>query len=137
MLKARKKIAPKAALLTCVNLDLSDKEDEDEKTETDDEGTEIAFENEENTIPEFLTSFFDPFSINYNDSKLTNLCQNKYEAYTNGTTKKQYKDLEELTKIQSDSDKWMLYRTGRITPSNCKKAFVMDITILSSLQSNL
>ena len=43
------------------------------------------------------------------------------------STKKQYENLTKLTMTQSLSEKWMMYRAGRITASNCKKAYVMDI----------
>jgi len=133
MLQSLKEIAPNAAVLTCVSLDLSHHNTEEpsadsERTETaDSERTDTAIEDDENTLPEIFTSFFDPCSTNYDTNKLTSICTNRYKKYCNDTSKTQYKNLESITKTQSSTDKWMLYRAGRITSSNCKKAFTMDI----------
>jgi len=71
MLKDLKRIAPKAAILTCVSLNFgdSDKDSEEEAA------TETALESEENTIPELMTSFFDTYSINYSETKLHDSCK--------------------------------------------------------------
>ena len=65
-----------------------------------------------------MTSLFDPCSINYDDIKLSNLCEIFTIIKEHMKTSKQYKNLEKITLEQADSDKWMLYRAGKITSSN-------------------
>ena len=124
LLKSLKEITPNAAVLTCVSLQL----DDESSACQDDEDTDTASETEENTIPELLTSFFDPCSINYSEQEIIELGEKSYESYKKNTSKNQYNNLTEITCKQSLSNRWMLYRAGRITSSNCKKAFTLDLS---------
>ena len=136
-LKSLKQHTPDAAVLTCVSLKLNSEDDFSSGEET---GT--CSETEETTLPELLTSFFDPCSANYTKEKITQIGQNKYEQHVKNATWKQYNNLTKITNEQSVSNKWMLYRAGRITSSNCKKAFTMDLkhpassTVKSIMQYN-
>ena len=121
MLKELREISPKAALLTCVSLDMSDSD------MSENESTDTAQESEENTIPELLTSFFDSYSVNYTQEKLKETCDKIYKNYLQVTTEKQYKNLTSITQTQSSNDIWKMYRAGRITSSNCKQAYVMNL----------
>ncbi|XP_057298496.1 uncharacterized protein LOC130629359 [Hydractinia symbiolongicarpus] len=135
ILKELKQITPYTAVLTCISLKFRDDPSSGEDTDT-------AYETEENTVPELLTSFFDPCSVNYSEQKISQVCDKLYKNYKGQTDQKQYDNLTKITKDQSQSNKWMLYRAGRITSSNCKKAYTCNIqkpaisTIKSIMQYN-
>ena len=80
--------------------------------------------------------------MNYSEQKFSQVCDKLYKHYKGQTDQKQYDNLTTITKDQSQSYKWMLYRAGRITSSNCKKAYTCDIqkpaisTIKSLMQYN-
>ena len=113
-------IAPKAAVFSSISLYAE---------ESDGESTDTADEDDLNTLPELLTSLFDPTKINITDEKeLVRISGNLYEEYKDQSTINQYNNLTKVTKKQRLSDKWMLYRAGRITASNCKKAFILNVS---------
>ena len=116
-LESLKKIAPKAAVFTSISI-LND--------ESEEYSTDTADETEINTMPELLTSFFDPSAINKTDDEIYNIGQKLYKQYQNSCTEVQCKNLTNITKMQSSSEKWMLHRAGRITASNCKIAYTLD-----------
>jgi len=123
ILRSLQKITPNAAVLTCVSLKLNS----DESSSDNEEETDTASETEEKSIPELLTSFFDPCSVNYTTEKINEVGKKLFQNYKNNTSHKQYDNLAKITSEQSLSNKWMLYRAGRITSSNCKKAFTMNL----------
>lgn len=125
-LKSLKEITPDAALLSCCSVKLNS-DQSDSSSSSSGEETDTAYETEENSIPELLTSFFDPCSVNYSNEKINELGLKLYNEYKFNTIQKQYENLTKITSDQSISDKWMLYRAGRITSSVCKKAFTLNI----------
>ena len=139
LLKSLKNHTPKAAVLTCVSKNLNS---DDELTVSNDEETDTASETEENTLPELLTSFYDPCSVNYPTEKITEIGKNKYNNYQKHNNEIHYKNLEKITTDQSLSTKWMYYRAGRVTSSNAKKGYTMDVnnpavsTVNSIMQYN-
>lgn len=120
VLESLKKAAPDAVVFSSISL---------WDTDSDGSSTDTADENDLSTLPELLTSFFDPSAINIeNTNVLKTKCDNIYSNYIKNSTDKQYENLVKITSTQSLSNKWMLYRVGRITSSNCKKAFTLDIS---------
>ena len=109
---------------------------------SNDEETDTASETEENTLPELLTSFYDPCSVNYPTEKIIEIGKNKYNNYQKHNNEIHYKNLEKITTDQSLSTKWMYYRAGRVTSSNAKKGYTMDVnnpavsTVNSIMQYN-
>lgn len=90
-------------------------------------------------MQELLTSFFDPCSINDTEHKLSLTCNKLYDDYQKA---EHYENLRGLTMAQSESKSWMVYRAGRISSSNCKMAYTMNLekpalsTIKSIMQYN-
>lgn len=115
-LKELKKIAPKAAIFTSI--------ESSSEEEMDSSGTDTADEDDLNSIPEPLTSLFHSQAINYSKDELNAVSQKMYKKYQISQTKTQYKNLCNITKIQSMSRTWKLHRAGRITASISKQAFV-------------
>lgn len=118
-LEALKKIAPDAAVFNSISL-WDDSSEEGSTTDT-------ADETETNTLPELLTSFFDPSTINNTHAEVTELGEKLYNEYLKNCTQLQFDNLTKTTTQQSLNHKWMLHRAGRITASNCKCAFAMDV----------
>ena len=127
-LEKLRQIDSKAAVFT--NISLFDDPAYDSDTDT-------ADEKEENTLPELMTSFYDPNAINYSKEKIKEFGMLQYEAYLEICTENQYKNLTKLTTKQSQSQNWILYRIGRITASNSKKCWTLklDNPAISTLQS--
>ena len=101
MLSELKKITPNATVLTCVSLDLRSDNNSDSKVK-DDEETDTAIENEINTIPElFITSFFYPSAINFDENQLTQVSRKLYFNFVESTTTDQCINLERITRLQS------------------------------------
>ena len=118
-LDSLRKVAPNAAVFTSVSL----------WTETSDgSNTDTADETEINTTPELLTSFFFPSTVNNSDTEIMEIGKKKYDDYLTTCTQNQFDNLARLTATQSLNEKWMLHRAGRITASNCKNAFSMDVS---------
>ena len=74
-----------------------------------------------------LTSFFDPSTINNTHVEVTEIGEKLYSEYLRNCTQLQFDNLTKTTTQQSLTHKWMLHYAGRITASNCKHSFTMDI----------
>ena len=110
-----KAIAPDAAVFTSISMWSDD--DCEEKSDTD-----SADETRENSLPEPLTSLFDPSIINECPSNVLQTGLDRYNIYTSGNFQKQYENLTNVTKIQRNNETWYLHRAGRITASISKVA---------------
>jgi len=65
----------------------------DESSIDNEEETDTASETKEESIPELLTSFFDPCSANYTTEKINNVGKKLFQNYKNNTSPKQYDNL--------------------------------------------
>ena len=92
-----------------------------------DSDTDTADEDENNTVPELLTSFFDPSAINYTKEKVKKLGIIQYKKYVEMCTEEQCRNLTKITQTQSLCQNWMLYRIGRITASVSKKSWTLKL----------
>ena len=88
-------------------------------------------ETEETTLPEPLTSVYDPTAINLSNEKLKIRCTKAYEKYKNEFTQNQFSNLSLHTCAQSANPSWQLHRAGRITASICK-VFCTDHTQITN-----
>lgn len=116
-LQQLKKIAPKAAVFFSIA-----ESDED----TDSSGTDTGDEDEQNSIPEPLTSLFQPSAINDTKEELEHHTKKLYYFHERSYCQSQYDNLCEITRVQSLSRTWQLHRAGRITASIAKQAFNAD-----------
>lgn len=116
-LKELKKIAPKAAVFSSIA-------ESDEGTDSD--GTDTADEDEQNSVPEPLTSLFQPAAINDTKEELENRKMKLYYLYERSYCQSQYYNLCQITRVQILSKTWQLHRAGRITASIAKQAFNAD-----------
>ena len=119
-IKALKKIAPDAVVFSSIS-------QYDDERSTDESSTDTAEENDCTSLPELLTSFFVPSAINETTTKIKEYGEKLYSQYLNSCTQFQFKNLTKLTFSQSLNEKWMLHRVGRITASNCKAAYTMNL----------
>ncbi|KAK6169729.1 hypothetical protein SNE40_020722 [Patella caerulea] len=83
--------------------------------------TDSDQENDDNVLPEPITSLYDPTAINLEKKELIEFSEKQYHLYTQTYPQKAYDNLCEITKTQSLSTSWMLHRAGRITASTCFK----------------
>ena len=89
-------------------------------------------ETEETTLPEPLTSVYDPTAINLSNEELQIRCTKAYEKYKNEFTQNQFSNLSLHTCAQSANPSWQLHRAGRITASICKEVFCTDHTQIAN-----
>ena len=82
------------------------------------EDTATADENEENLVPEPITSLFDYTAVNLDGESLKELCLNQYKCYVSSYSSESYSILSEIIQTQNLSKTWKLHRAGRITASN-------------------
>ncbi|XP_057313387.1 uncharacterized protein LOC130654781 isoform X2 [Hydractinia symbiolongicarpus] len=114
-------VNPDAAILTS----LYDNDLED-FTVTNSE-TDTADETELNSIPEPLTSLFEPQLINNNPEEIQSECREFYYEYKNGYCDSQYKNLTKVIREQRLSTAWQIHRAGRITASVSKRAYSLNL----------
>eukprot|EP00795_Rhopilema_esculentum_P015969 gene15969-7301_t len=126
MLKKLHKIYPKAAVFTSLPLyDILDNEAQSSEKDAQmisgsGSETDTDIENSAYTLPEPLTSLFDPTAINMTDEDLQVHGRKLYTEYRERNFQKSYDNLFWKTKDQSAKKEWMLHRAGRITGSTVK-----------------
>ena len=72
-----------------------------EYSNSDDSFTDSSPETEETTLPETLTSLYDPTAINLSNEELKIRCTKAYEKYKNEVTQNQFSNLSLHTCAQS------------------------------------
>ena len=92
----------------------------------DDSDTDTSSETEENTIPDPLTSIFDPTVINMPEAELKVIARERFAEYSRSFKPEHYQTLHEITKEQSANPSWMIHRAGRITASTIGEVFSTD-----------
>ena len=126
ILESLREASPESVVFTSISLWEADDHTEDYADDSNGSDTDTADESE--SLPELLTSFYDPTAINIEDEEqLQSRAESIYNNYLKSSTQNQYDNLTNITSNQSTSNKWMLYRCGRITASNSSKAFSMDL----------
>ena len=93
---------------------------------SDDSLTDSSSETEETTLPEPLTSVYDPTAVNLSNEELKICCTKAYEKYKNEFPQNQFSNLSLHTCAQLANPSWQLHRAGRITASICKEVFHTD-----------
>ena len=88
-----------------------------EYSNSDDSLTDFSSETEETTLPEPLTSPYDP------NEELKIRCTKAYEKYKNKIVQNKFSNLSLHTCTQSANSSRQLHRAGRITVSICKEVF--------------
>lgn len=112
-------VCPQATIFTSVNpgsFGSNPVFSKDSETESDDE-------NDQNLIPEPLTSLYDPAAINYSPSELHLHGQQSILQYSNCYNQSSFDNLCDVTQKQALSRTWHLHRAGRITASLSHLAF--------------
>ena len=94
--------------------------------------TETSSETEETSLPEPLTSLYDPSSINMSQEQLTEHCKKLYRVYKHTYSQKDFQNLLEKTKLQSLNPLWMIHRAGRITASIAGEVLKTNLTEITS-----
>ena len=125
-LKTLYELTPKSAFFTsvCTAEYASDNSRMDSDTDSD-------TENDDNCLPEPLTSMFDPTAIGISGSELVTRSECLYKAYCESHGQNSYNNLCKVTEKQSESTAWMLHRAGRITASTCHQVSHMRENIPS------
>ena len=114
-LEELKNINPTAAVLSSVVSSVGPKDGSD---------TDTADETDENSVPEPLSSLFDPATINDDDETVLTKGKASYHEYRYSVSARQFENLVRVTNAQSSSPVWNIHRIGRITSSIAKQAFV-------------
>ena len=117
-IKALKKIAPHAVVFSSIS---------QYEGSSDESSTDTAEETDTTSLPELLTSFFVPSAINETATEIKECGEKLYKEYLNSCTQEQFNNLTRLTSSQSLNEKWMIHRVGRITASNCKAAYTVNL----------
>ena len=107
-------IYPEAALFT--SIDTHDF-DGTHLTTSINSDTDSCSENEDNEIPEPVTSLYDPACINLIPEQLAQLSSKRYEEFSRTYSQQAYDNLCGVTTMQGLSNDWMVHRAGRITAS--------------------
>ena len=94
--------------------------------------TDSCSETEETTIPEPLTSVYDPTAINLSNEELKIRCTRAYEKYKNAFAQNQFSNMSFHTCAELANPSWQLHRAGRITASICKEFFCTDHTQITN-----
>ena len=94
--------------------------------------TDSCSETEETTIPEPLTSVYDPTAINLSNEELKIRCTRAYEKYKNEFAQNQFSNISFHTCAELANPSWQLHRAGRITASICKEFFCTDHTQITN-----
>ena len=103
-----------------------------EYSNSDDSLTDSSSETVETTLPEPLTSLYDPTAIDLSNEELKIRFRNAYEKYKDEFTQNQFSNLSLHTCAQSANPSWQLHRAGRITVSICKEVFYTDHTQITN-----
>ena len=121
-------IVPKAAVFTSISKFVSEK--------IDNSDTDTADEDETNSLPEPLTSLFDPLAINWSEEDIKTMARNIYERYIRSHHPYQFKNLCNVIRTQSLNPNWELHHAGRITASQGLSAYRCDVSNLSIMFIN-
>ena len=113
-----KRAAPNAVLWKNTSMKFED---------SDDELTETADETEDFSLPEPITSMYDPSAINMNPEDIINFSEKKYHCYLSNNSQKNFDNLCYITKTQSHNQNWKLHRCGRITATFSKTAYNLKL----------
>ena len=95
---------------------------------TDNSDTDTADEDETNSLPEPLTSLYDPLAINWSEEDIKTMGKKIYERYIRSHRPYQFENLCNVTRTQSLNPNWKLHRAGRITASQALSAYRCDIS---------
>ena len=113
-------IVPKAAVFTSISKFAPEK--------IDNSDTDTADEDETNSLPEPLTSLYDPLAINWSEEDIETMGKKIYERYIRSHRPYQFENLCNVTRTQSLNPNWKLHRTGRITASQALSAYRCDVS---------
>ena len=108
-------IVPKAAVFTSISKFVPEK--------IDNSDTDTADEDETNSLPEPLTSLYDPLAINWSEEDIKTMGKKIYERYIRSHRPYQFENLCNVTRTQSLNPNWKLHRAGRITASQTLSAY--------------
>ena len=113
-------IAPKATVFTSISKFVPEK--------IDNSDTDTADEDETNSLPEPLTSLYDPLAINWSEEDIKTMGKKVYERYIGSHRPYQFENLCNVTRTQSLNPNWKLHHAGRITASQALSAYRCDIS---------
>ena len=102
-------IEPKAAVFTSISKFVPEK--------IDNSDTDTADEDETNSLPEPLTSLYDPLAINWSEEDIKTMGKKVYERYIGSHRPYQFENLGNITRTQNLNPNWKFHRAGRITAS--------------------
>jgi hypothetical protein len=122
-LKELYKLSPDCAVFTSIESELVS--EIENKLPDEDSSTDTASESEElgQTLPEPLTSLFDPTAMHTSsDSEIRENSKKEFENLTMSYTQSHYDYLTAVTVKQSQCPVWDLHRAGRITASRAHAA---------------
>ena len=94
----------------------------------DNSNTDTADEDETNSLPDSLTSLYDPLAINWSEKDIKTLSKKIYERCIRSHGPYQFENLWNVTRTQSLNPNWKLHRAGRITASQALNAYRCDIS---------
>ena len=106
---------PKSAVFTSISNFVPEK--------IDNSDTDTADEDETNSLPEPLTSLYDPLAINWSEEDIKTMGKKIYERYIRSHRPYQFENLCNVTRTQSLNPNWKLHRAGRITASQTLSAY--------------
>lgn len=89
--------------------------------------TDSGNETGENSLPEPLTSLYDPSLINDQEDNIRTIALERFNKYTKSLYQSQLDQLTKVTCTQSHSKIWNLHRAGRITASISKLAWSTNV----------
>ena len=113
-------IVPKAAVFTSISKFVPEKIDHSD--------TDTADEDETNSLPEPLTSLYDPLTMNWSDEDIKTMGKKISERYIRSHRLNQFENLCNVTRTQSLNSNWILHRAGRIAASQALIAYRCDIS---------
>ena len=116
-------IVPKAAVFTSISKFVPEK--------IDNSDTDTADEDETNSLPEPLTSLYDPLAINWSEEDIKTMGKKIYERYIRSHRPYQFENLCNVTRTQSLNPNWKLHRAEKIAASQALNAYRCDISNLS------
>ena len=116
-------IVPKAVVFTSISKFVPKKIDNSDLVTAD--------EDETNSLPEPLTSLYDPLAINWSEEDIKTMGKKIYERYIRSHRPYQFENLCNVTRTQSLNPNWKLHRAEKIAASQALNAYRCDISNLS------
>ena len=113
-------IVPKAAVFTSISKFVPEK--------IDNSDIDTADEDETNSLPESLTSLYDPLTINWSEEDIKSMGKKIYERYIRSHRPYQFGNLCNVTRTQILNPNWKLHHAGRITASQTLSAYRCNIS---------